>query len=141
MYFVDKRVLNERLDYIEDLTQKFSDSEGLELERICHMLIEATVDVGNMIIDGFILRDPGSYKDVMDVLENEKAISPEDNTSFAETFGWRQKLIRDYTNIDHAELKETFRLHLSAYTNYKQSVYHFIDNDGQVVTAFTGGDE
>ena len=33
------------------------------------MLIESSVDIGNMIIDGFILRDPGNYKDVIDILE------------------------------------------------------------------------
>ena len=31
-------------------------------ERIGQMLIESSVDIGNMIIDGFILRDPGNYK-------------------------------------------------------------------------------
>ena len=35
------------------------------------MLIESSVDIGNMIIDAFILRDPGNYKDVIDILELE----------------------------------------------------------------------
>lgn len=46
-------------------------------ERIAQMLIESSVDIGNMIIDAFILRDPGNYKDVIDILELENVITKE----------------------------------------------------------------
>ena len=75
MYFVDKNVLNQRLDYIENLTESIDTDNLLALERTCHMLIEAAVDVGNMIIDAFILRDPGNYADVIDILNQEGVVS------------------------------------------------------------------
>ncbi|WP_342388600.1 DUF86 domain-containing protein [Salinicoccus bachuensis] len=140
MYFVDKDILLERLDYIEDLAADFDRKEGLALERTCHMLIEAVVDVGNMIIDAFILRDPGSYQDVMDIMENEGAIPPEDNGHFRETFRWRSELTRNYTQLDHRAMKESFQKHLPAYRDFKGNVFAFFENEGQAITAF-GGDQ
>lgn len=40
-------------------------------------MIELLVDIGNMIIDVFILRDLGNYKDVIDILELENVIIKE----------------------------------------------------------------
>ncbi|GAB3064851.1 DUF86 domain-containing protein [Salinicoccus sesuvii] len=139
MYFVDKDVLLERLDYIEQLTEAFEKRHGLALERACHMLIEAVVDVGNMIIDAFILRDPGSYKDVMDIMANEGVIKESDNHHFQATFKWRSELTRNYTNLSHEEMKDDFIAHLSAYRDYKENVFNFFQNEGQAITAFRGG--
>ncbi|MFC3420203.1 DUF86 domain-containing protein [Salinicoccus hispanicus] len=138
MYFVDKDVLIERLDYIELLTEAFEERDGLALERSCHMLIEAVVDVGNMIIDAFILRDPGSYKDVMDIMENEGVIPESDNRHFQTTFKWRSELTRNYTKLDHEEMKINFLEHLSAYQDYRRNVFSFFENEGQAITAFRG---
>lgn len=138
MYFVDRNLLDERVDYIEKLTMELEDAEGFALERICHMLIESTVDVGNMIIDGFILRDPGSYLDVIEILKTEGAIPEADQNDFKVTFGWRNKLVREYTDLDHGSMKADFKKHLDAYRQYKSRIYAFVENDGQAVTAFKG---
>ncbi|MCC4722523.1 DUF86 domain-containing protein [Salinicoccus sp. RF5] len=138
MYFVDKDILLERLDYIEGLTAGFDRAEGLALERTCHMLIEAVVDVGNMIIDAFILRDPGSYQDVMDIMENEGVIPSDDNRHFSETFTWRSELTRNYTKLDHEAMKKEFQAHLAAYKDFKGNVFAFFENEGQTITAFKG---
>ncbi|MCG7331711.1 DUF86 domain-containing protein [Salinicoccus roseus] len=138
MYFVDKDILLERLDYIEGLTADFDKAEGLALERTCHMLIEAVVDVGNMIIDAFILRDPGSYQDVMDIMANEGVIPSDDNRHFSETFTWRSELTRNYTKLNHEAMKKDFQAHLGAYGDFKGNVFAFFENEGQTITAFKG---
>ena len=94
MYFVDKTLLNKRLNYIESMTKEVDTDNPLALERACLMLIEATVDVGNMIIDAFILRDPGSYQDVIDIMAQEKVINDEDAEKFKNTLKWRLELTR-----------------------------------------------
>lgn len=139
MYFVDKEELNKKLDYIAQLTNDFNDSSGYGLERICHMLIESVVDVGNMIIDGFIMRDPGSYQDVIDILEMEQVISKADAKSISSTLPYRQWMVRDYTAIDHAQLKSIFSQHLAAYQNFKESVDTFITRELGPVSAFGKG--
>ena len=77
MYFVDKDKLSEKLNYLQQLTNDYETNKTNQyaFERIAQMLIESSVDIGNMIIDGFILRDPGNYKDVIDILELENVIS------------------------------------------------------------------
>jgi len=73
MYFVDKDKLTQKITYLQKLTEDYNDNKRnlYAFERIGQMLIESSVDIGNMIIDGFILRDPGNYKDVIDILELE----------------------------------------------------------------------
>lgn len=138
MYFVDKEVLLERLEYIENLTGNYKEAEGLALERSSQMLIEAVVDVGNMIIDGFILRDPGSYQDVMDIMETEGVIPAADNVKFKATFKWRVELTRHYTRLGHGEMKQDFLTNLPAYQDFRENVYAFFENEGQAITAFKG---
>lgn len=139
MYFVDKTLLNKRLNYIESMTKEVDTDNPLALERACLMLIEATVDVGNMIIDAFILRDPGSYQDVIDIMAQEKVINDEDAEKFKNTLKWRLELTRNYTDIDHAQMKKDFLDNLDAYENFKASFEHF-KNDPQAVNAFMSDD-
>ncbi|KAA1042535.1 DUF86 domain-containing protein [Macrococcus equipercicus] len=139
MYFVDREELQHKLDYIEQLTQSFSREEGYGLERVCHMLIESVVDVGNMIIDGFIMRDPGSYQDVIDILEMENVISSTEAAAISATLPLRQWMVRDYTAIDHQSLKQQFADHLSAYESFKPAVSSFIDKELGPVSAFGKG--
>ncbi|MCG6197821.1 DUF86 domain-containing protein, partial [Anoxybacillus sp. LAT_38] len=47
------------------------------MERALHLSIEAVIDVGNALIDGFIMRDPGSYSDIVEILRDERVISDE----------------------------------------------------------------
>lgn len=141
MYFVDKKLLNKRLDYIEGLAETIDTDNNLALERACHMLIEATVDVGNMIIDAFILRDPGNYQDVIDILAQEKVIGPEDAEKFKNTLIWRKELTRNYQSVDHTAMRAEFKENISAYKDFKKSIEYFYKNDPQAVTAFSGDDD
>ena len=52
----------------------FNTYEKLALERVNYLLIESIIDVGNSMIDGFIMRDPGSYEDIIDILVDEKVM-------------------------------------------------------------------
>lgn len=77
MYFVDRDKIERLLLYMDGLVQELdqhqyaSFMEKLSLERIVHMTIESMLDVGNMMIDGFIMRDPGSYNDI---IEDRKSV-------------------------------------------------------------------
>lgn len=137
MYFVDKELLNKRLAYIEDLTGQVDTENNLAFERTCHMLIEAAVDVGNMIIDAFILRDPGNYSDVIDILAQEKVMTEADAEQLKNTLKWRVELTRNYQDIDHEAMRKDFKDNIDAYKNLKNSIEHFYENDPQAVTAFS----
>src|SRR5690625_4895185 len=71
MYFVDRSKIRETVSHIDDLLSIYEDIRvktaigQLSLEHLTHVLIESIIDVGNMMIDGFIMRDPGSYQDII----------------------------------------------------------------------------
>ena len=68
MYFIDSKKITKNLAYMDDITAVFESRENwledavskLALERIANVYIEAIIDIGNTMIDGFIMRDPGS---------------------------------------------------------------------------------
>lgn len=139
MYFVDRDELEEKLVYIDKLSKEVVNSGGFALERVCHMLIEAVVDVGNMIIDGFVMRDPGSYQDVIDILAMEKVISSLSKDEISKTLPTRQWFVRNYTDINHAEVKRIFMENINAYQKFKNDVDTFIANELGPVSAFGKG--
>jgi len=80
VYFVDRNKITTNLQYLDKLLAIFeaeenwlqSDITKLAVERIGHNVMESMMDVGNLMIDGFIMRDPGSYEDIIDILIDEK---------------------------------------------------------------------
>src|SRR5690625_1058810 len=106
MYFVDRSKIEHILKHIDVLQQTFKNNrftnpvEQLGLERLTHILIESIIDVGNMMIDGFIMRDPGSYEDIIDILVDEKVLPNQDEAAYKALINLRTNLVRDYTAIE-----------------------------------------
>ncbi len=143
MYFVDREKIEEKLIYIEkqirtfeELKQYESIIEKLAAERIIHMVIEAVLDVGNSMIDGFIMRDPGSYEDILEILEDEKVITEEMCVSFKKIIQLRKALLQFYTDIDHQEILLIFKKELPALKQFTPSVRKYIENELGPVTTF-----
>ena len=44
-------------------------------ERLVHVAIECLADIGNVLIDALLMRDPASYVDIIDVLRDEEVVS------------------------------------------------------------------
>ncbi len=111
MYFVDREKIEATLVFLEKqmnlLVSKevwVTDVEKAAHERLVHMIIESILDVGNSMIDGFIMRDPGSYEDIIDILVDEKVISEVSGQSLKDLIQCRKTLVQLYTEIDHREL-------------------------------------
>lgn len=143
MYFVDRELIEERLLYLEKQIQQFEGknewSTALEqaaLERLTQMMIESILDVGNAMIDGFIMRDPGSYEDIIDILEDEKVISIDMSQDLKVMVQYRKNLVQDYTGIDHKDVKNTFSRILPSIKQVSESVRQYLTNELGPVTAF-----
>ncbi|MCA1041450.1 DUF86 domain-containing protein [Bacillus infantis] len=143
MYFVDREKIEEILVFFEKQTALFegkdnwdSEIEQAALERVSHLLIEAILDVGNSMIDGFIMRDPGSYEDIVDILEDEKVISSEMAGSYKAIIQYRKELVQNYTSIDHAELQKAFADNLEDIKKFAPAVRSYILNELGPVSAF-----
>ncbi|WP_338449289.1 DUF86 domain-containing protein [Niallia oryzisoli] len=143
MYFVDRNKIEETLNYLEGLIGLLEEKKEWEtavekagLERILHMILESILDVGNGLIDGFIMRDPGSYDDIIDILEDEKVITKEMCESYKKVISYRKNLQQQYTNINHRELLEGFQRQLIPLKQFAPKVQEYMENELGPVTAF-----
>src|SRR5699024_7614095 len=102
--------IEKTLDYIDGLLEEVNEGaftsrlQKLALERIVHILAEAILDVGNMMIDGLIMRDLGSYTDIIDNLVDERDLPSNEVTSYIYMIELRQMIFKHYLTIEHNEL-------------------------------------
>lgn len=143
MYFVDRGKIEETLTFMEAKLSAFAEQsqwktaiEQAALERIAHTVIESMLDVGNTMIDGFIMRDPGSYEDIIDILEDEQVIEKRAAVSLKAVVALRKMLVQQYTAVDHQEVENVFNDHISALQQFPEQVRQYLTNELGPVSAF-----
>ena len=138
MYFVNKDKLDKKLNYLQELVNDYPNHKDnhYAFERISQMLIESSVDIGNMIIDGFILRDPGNYKDVIDILELENVISKDPQSNINQTVDERKQFVHYYDELETTQLVPLFDRTLDYYQQFIDEVIQFLKNENVPITAF-----
>ena len=144
MYFVDREAIEDKLRYLEIQTNllKSKDEwagsviEKLALERIFQTIVDAILDIGNAMIDGFIMRDPGSYEDIIDILLDERVIVKEMEPELKALLPYRKQLVQAYTAICHDELQNAAYKNLKTIEQFPICVRNYIDSELGVVTAF-----
>lgn len=143
MYFVDREKIEAILVFFEEQISLFLKQKGWStpieraaLERLTHLMIESVLDVGNAMIDGFIMRDPGSYDDIIEILTDEKVISLETSKSLKTLVQYRKVLVQNYTDIDHQTLENQFSEHISALKDFAVRVRVYLENELGPVSAF-----
>jgi uncharacterized protein YutE (UPF0331/DUF86 family) len=111
IYDVNVGRIVEQLNHLETcqmLLEQVRMGEGLcerfAAERALHLAAECMVDVGSVMIDGFIMRDPGGYLDIVDILEDEKVIDAGVAGRLRELIAVRERLVRHYTEITWEEI-------------------------------------
>ncbi len=135
MFYADSDKLNRLLGYLPELggiagelvTRWHEEDRLLEaaLERIVHLALEAVTDVGGLLIDGFILRDPGSYADMMDILLDEGVIGPTRHGIMTRLVETRKMLVQDYLTPDRQLLLDMARTLPEELAGFAEDVRHF----------------
>lgn len=145
LYFIDSKKITTNLVYMDSLLTTFESQQDwkkdsiheLAVARIANVLIEAVIDVGNTLIDGFIMRDPGSYEDIIDILVDEKVITPEMDAPLKALISHRRVLVRDILEVNIDALLATMNEVLPTLKQFKPAVEAFVEKEaGIVVTAF-----
>lgn len=143
MYFVDREQIEAKLNFLEKQIDRFNQQVSWEkeieksaLERISHLFIETIIDVGNSIIDGFIMRDPGSYEDIIDILLDEKVVNEEQAKELKKVIFLRKKLVQDYLEINHEELVTVISENKNGLVSFPAQVRNYIENELGPVSAF-----
>lgn len=102
--------MNRMLDLLEKLGERGAEAvlsdevAALAMERALHLSIEGIVDVGNALIDGFIMRDPGSYSDVVEIMRDEQVITDEQAVMLTRLTEFRKHLVNEYTSVPAADM-------------------------------------
>lgn len=146
MYFVDRSKIEKILVYMDELLNEIKDKpfdsklEKLGLERITHMIIESIMDVGNMMIDGFIMRDPGSYHDIIDILIDERVLPAEDETAYKKVVDLRQVLVQNYLDVDDELLIKIMNEEKTTLEQFSMHIKTYLTNELGVANAFSKED-
>ncbi|MCQ6267981.1 DUF86 domain-containing protein [Fictibacillus sp. WQ 8-8] len=148
MYFVDRKKIEHHLVYLGSLHQqakklagKEGDVEKLALERAAHVIIESMIDVGNSMIDGFIMRDPGSYEDILDILEDEKVITAQNAKGLKKVVSLRKMLVQHFASVSHSEISEVLLENSGSIESFPADVRRYIEQELGPVSAFLPEEE
>lgn len=144
MYFVDRNKITDTLNHLDELISIFEGNDSwltddlstLALQRIGHNAIEAMMDVGNLIIDGFIMRDPGSYDDIIDILIDEKVITKEMEAPLKNVVALRKMIVREFIAVNNDQLLETLQANVAAVKQFSPCVTSYLENELGPVSAF-----
>lgn len=149
MYFVDRNQISKTLDLIEELLTLYKaesnwDSDRihtLALDRLTHVVIESIIDVGNSMIDGFIMRDPGSYEDIIDILEDEKVITLAMAEPLKAVVSLRKMIVREFVEVDHTLIIKVLDESMEALVALPEKVRHYLVHELGPVSAFIPEDD
>ena len=144
MYFVDREAIEDKLHYLAKQIELFeskgsfdsSEYDQLILERLTQTMVDTVLDVGNAMIDGFIMRDPGSYEDIIDILVDEQVISTDMEKPFKAMLPFRKMIVQSYTQTKHEEVEAAVRENLAAFKVYPAKITAYLEKELGVVTAF-----
>ncbi|WP_342598725.1 DUF86 domain-containing protein [Psychrobacillus sp. FSL H8-0483] len=144
MYFVDRKKIAMTLAHMKELlvlidqkTDWHKDElSKLAFERVGQNMIESIIDVGNSMIDGFIMRDPGGYDDIIDILTDENVITPEMDAPIKEVIEFRKELVRSFYSVDHKKLEHILVSNLVYLKQFPEKVESYLVNELGPVSAF-----
>lgn len=98
--------LNTCLDVLAEVQSLTRISEQFSAARALHVAIECVTDVGNALIDGFIMRDPGSYEDIVEIMKDEGVLPTDEAEQVKRLVEYRRALVVRYTEVGKEDLEQ-----------------------------------
>jgi len=127
--------MNKMMDLLEKLNVRgkeavLADEVAIAaMERGLHLSIEAVIDVGNAMIDGFIMRDPGSYSDIVEILRDEQVIDEQQARVLTCVTDFRKHLVNDYTTVPANEMFDLVEASLSTLRQLEPAVRTYLEKE------------
>ncbi|MDQ6467580.1 DUF86 domain-containing protein [Exiguobacterium acetylicum] len=147
MYFVNRQKIEETVVCYETALRQSKEVTGdpvttaLAMERIGFLVIESVIDIGNSMIDGFIMRDPGSYEDIILILEDEKVIDGPLATSLKKLVVLRTLIVRSFTQSSMAEIRAILETEEAELRRFPEAIRRYIETELGPVSAFLPNEE
>lgn len=144
MYFVDIQEIEKRLTYMDQLIEQFNvepqeDTTTYELarERYVDVVVEVILDVGHQLIDGFLMRDAGSYEDIVTILLEEDVIPERNAVIYKDLIRLRKKIRKSYTSINSKEMEQIISESQEAIMHYSNDIRNYVKKHDGVAHIFT----
>ncbi|WP_059105867.1 DUF86 domain-containing protein [Shouchella shacheensis] len=148
MYFVDRKKMEATLLYMEKLTPLMGTMDddqtmknALASERLAMVMIESVIDVGNQMIDGFIMRDPGGYEDIVDILHDESVIEKNQAEELKTLIRFRKKLTYEFVDLKPSEVVAVLKESASGIQDFPEAIRAYLRNELGPVSAFLPSEE
>lgn len=93
------------------------------------------------MIDGFIMRDPGSYEDIIDIMDDEEVITDEMVEPLKEVVALRDMIVRHFKKVDYEVVLDTMERHIDVLKQWAPAVNDYLENELGPVSAFLPEDE
>jgi uncharacterized protein YutE (UPF0331/DUF86 family) len=103
----------------------------LQAERLLEVMIQAMIDIGNHLIAGLLLMKPEDYRQIFDILAQNRILPQELLPKARELVGLRNLLVHDYLEVDHERLYEEAQVGLGDFEGYCEAVVRFLRQRAQ----------
>ncbi|OIN67034.1 hypothetical protein BLD48_07425 [Exiguobacterium sp. KRL4] len=147
MYFVNREKIEQTVVCFETALRQSKELTGdaltisLAWERIGFLVIESIIDIGNSMIDGFIMRDPGSYEDIVMILEDERVVDTALATSLKRVVALRTRIVREFTTSSTGDIREILFEEETELRRFPGAVRHYLETELGPVSAFLPTEE
>ncbi|KWX71362.1 DUF86 domain-containing protein [Paenibacillus jilunlii] len=139
MYYVNRKQIETILGQIPDINKGLRTAAaswdggtltGLVQERCLHLAIEVVTDVGSSLIDGFIMRDAGSYEDIISIIHEEKVFEGSSLYGLLiRLVALRKPLVQDYYAWDRTSLHPLTAQLPEALEQFAAAVQSYLDQE------------
>jgi uncharacterized protein YutE (UPF0331/DUF86 family) len=142
MYDVNVKKINDILIQMETLSDtmreiKDSGKESFQTEpiryfagqRVMQLAIESVTDVGSLLIDGFIMRDPGSYQDIIEIMIDEKVVSADEGQALIQMVSHRKILTQGYMELESGPLFQWISDHVDDVNHFPDKIRTYLERE------------
>ena len=141
MYYVNVDQIERRLSFIavicevtEQLPQageahKHEKLQQFAAERAVHLAAECVTDIGSYLIDGFVMRDAGSYEDIVDILLGENVFAADLYPFLQELVRQRKPLVQEYDQLDGMRIMKLAQRLPTELPRFAQAIRTYLETE------------
>lgn len=116
-----RRASEQEVDWATNQTKRLAG------ERALHVAIESVTDAGNFVIDALIMREPGSYADIVRVLMEEGVVTRAWFQHFEAALTFRNRIVHEYRGITPQEVAAAVANFTPLFSEFVQAVRAYLE--------------
>jgi uncharacterized protein YutE (UPF0331/DUF86 family) len=117
------------LRLLNDKTSEESLLHRFALERAMHVAAESITDIGNYMIDGFVMRDAASYEDIIEILFGEGVFPHDVYDVISPLVLFRKPLVQNYYHINHDDLTNLSQQLPDGLDRFADCIVQYLSNE------------